>query len=321
MTLLQDDVDDLLQQRAIKLIQPLIPPDAQDRVERAVTQYNIVVRERIREETRFSLSSETDKGSISVRVVDGFPASVASLIDKFHEVMLWRLITLQPKLGGVIEGLGTLLLHWDDFEAWSESKHFSAGAGPALERSRDVAHGLQTLAATRRVFDEVKQIHDDILGAYWHADRKVSRVDIYWMAQALFAAAFGIRIEDLTIVTLAHELAHGYTHIGRDAAGDFWDQGFGATDKNVTEGLAQHYTATVTEKLSGRAPNAYAAYLKLLEHQSGPYLAHESWFQGHVPRRAEIVRHAMLRARSKGVVKDADWRTLLAAAKKDLTGT
>ena len=59
------------------------------------------------------------------------------------------------------------------------------------------------------------------------------------MAQALFAAAFDVRIEDLTVVTLAHELAHAYTHLGRDIDGAAWrDPGFGLSDRDVLEGGA-----------------------------------------------------------------------------------
>ena len=34
-------------------------------------------------------------------------------------------------------------------------------------------------------------------------------IEIYWMANALIAGALGVRLEDLAVVTLAHELAHG----------------------------------------------------------------------------------------------------------------
>jgi hypothetical protein len=140
------------------------------------------------------------------------------------------------------------------------------------------------------------------------------------MAHALFAAAFGIRIEDLTLVTLAHELAHAYSHLGRDADGRVWlDPGFGQSDKAVIEGLAQHYAAIVSERLTERANGASGAYRKLLEHQSGPYRAHETWFTASDSQRAEIVRFAMLRARNLGKATDAKWREMLAEAAKDLS--
>ena len=40
---------------------------------------------------------------------------------------------------------------------------------------------------------------------------------------AMVAPMIDVAIEDLTVVVLIHELAHGYTHIGRDIDGTSWD--------------------------------------------------------------------------------------------------
>ena len=139
------------------------------------------------------------------------------------------------------------------------------------------------------------------------------------MAHALFAAAFGVRIEDLTVVTLAHELAHAYTYLGRDIDGQCWaDHGFGESDPEVVEGLAQFYAAAVAERLSARAPGVQTAYRKLLSHQSGPYRAHEMWFSDDARRRGEVVRFAMLRARSRGDLDHAAWFQILADTRASL---
>src|SRR5437868_961697 len=98
------------------------------------------------------------------------------------------------------------------------------------------------------------------------------------MPMALVAAMLDVRIEELTVVTLAHELAHGYTHLGRDIDGFCWeDGGFTQSELGVVEGLAQFYTDIVTGKVVGRMPGAHDAYLRLLELQSGPYRVHEKW--------------------------------------------
>jgi hypothetical protein len=208
---------------------------------------------------------------------------------------------------------------WDVFEQWAELPIEARGAEPALERSLRVAHLLQTLAVARRVFEEIKVIREDILGVYRFAGPRSPRIEIYWMAQALFAAAFGVRIEDLTVVTLAHELAHAYSHLGRDIDGGAWgDFGFGQSDLDVVEGLAQHFADVVTARLGMRAPGAHAAYQKLLEHQSGPYRAHETWFDRIPGQHGEIVRFAMLQARTRGTVTDSEWRNLLSKTHKDL---
>lgn len=72
-------------------------------------------------------------------------------------------------------------------------------------------------------------------------------VGIYGMPIALISAMLNVSIEDLTAVTLAHALAHGYTHLGRDIDGRTWsDNGFADSELSVIEGLAQFYTDVVT---------------------------------------------------------------------------
>ena len=94
-----------LQSRAIATIQPLIPADAEDRVLRAVRQFNMEIRGHIRSETGLRLSDDKAKNAVSIEVVEGFAVGVAELIDRHQDALLWRLIMLQPKLGGVVEGL------------------------------------------------------------------------------------------------------------------------------------------------------------------------------------------------------------------------
>jgi len=310
---------DDLQQRAIRLIEPLIPPDARDRVERTIKQFNHVVREHIRTETGLRLADAQGTGTISIRVVPGFPAKVAELINLHQDRVLWHLIIGQPKLGGVVEGLNFLLPDWPEFEQWLDLPSVAKGSEPALTRSRDVAAALQSLALTKRVLDELKEIHEDILCVYRFANRFGASIEIYWMANALVAGALGVRIEDLAVVTLAHELAHGYTHHGRDIDGLSWrDDGFVKSALEVKEGLAQFYTAVVAEKLGSRAPAVQSAYLKLLELQTGPYLVHTQWLDGTPKQRGETVRFVLLQARNCGVVTHEKWSALLTQTSQSL---
>jgi len=303
---------DALQQRTVRLIAPLIPADAQDRVERTIKQFNNVVREHIRTETGLRLADSQGAGTISVRVVPGFPVKLAELIDRHQDRVLWRLIIGQPKLGGVVEGLNFLLPDWPEFEQWLDLPDVAKASEPALTRTRDVAAALQSLAVTKKVLDELKEIHEDILGVYRFASRIGAFIEIYWMANALVAGALGVRIEDLAVVTLAHELAHGYTHQGRDIDGLSWkDDGFAGSALEVKEGLAQFYTAVVAEKLGPRAPAVHSAYLKLLELQTGPYLVHTKWLDGTPKQRGETVRFVLLQARNYGVVTHEKWSALL----------
>src|ERR1017187_765152 len=110
------DNGEALQQRAIALIKPLIPPDAEERVNRAYKEFRQIVRSHIRSETRLSLADEESRDNVPVKIVDGFPASIAQLIDRHQDRTLWRLIVALPKLGAIVVGIGLLLSRGDEFE-------------------------------------------------------------------------------------------------------------------------------------------------------------------------------------------------------------
>lgn len=304
--------DEALQNRATNVIKPLIPADAEERVVRSFKQWNQVVREHIRSETGLKLSEGDSRNSIPVRVVNGFPAQLAALIGQRDDPILWRLIVGQPKLGGVIEGLDFLLKEWLAFERWPQLPAIARESGPSLQRTLEVIAALQQVAAAKQVRDQIKEINEDSLGVYRINGKQAQSVELYWMPISMVAAMLSVRIEDLTLVVLAHELTHGYTHIGRDIDGIRWeDQSFIKSDPSVKEGLAQFYAQVVADRIAPRMPGARIAFDKLLELQSGPYVAHKEWLKDETQQRGETLRFALIAARSRGVVEEDEWNRLL----------
>ena len=102
-------IDKPLQERAAKIIHPLIPSDAEDRVRRSFRQWNQIVRQHIRGETGLKLADGEGSTAIPVRIVEGFPQLLAQLIDRYRDPVIWKLIIGQPKIGGIDEGLPCLL--------------------------------------------------------------------------------------------------------------------------------------------------------------------------------------------------------------------
>jgi hypothetical protein len=101
----------------------------------------------------------------------------------------------------------------------------------------------------------------------------------------------------------AHELAHAYTHLGRDIDGERWTtESFAATNLAIAEGLAQFYAKVICKKLETRFPAASEAYERLLKLQSGPYLVHEDWTEGGEAA-GEVVRISMITCRSTNTTK------------------
>jgi len=297
---------DSVQEQTTNLIRPLIPVDAKERVDRAAKQWNATLRKHIRDATGLRLNDQDSNQSIPVRIVDGFPRQLANLINQYNDPVLWKLIVGQPKIGGLVAGAEYLLNFWDELQNWGKLPKKWQASERSLARSRDLGVFLQQLAIAEKVRKEIQGISEDILGAYFYGTE--NKTEIYWIAIAMTAAMADVRIEDLTVVVLIHELAHGYTHLGKDIDGGTWEtDGFHGSDADVKEGLAQFYTHAITESLAIRSPGPRAAYEAFLKMQGGPYLAHQKWLKQHPNRTGEIIRFTMVAARSTGRVKHVEW--------------
>lgn len=309
-----------LQNRATEIIKPLVPSDAEERVRRSFTQWNNIVRDHIRTETGLKLAAGGNRSSIPVRVVKGFPTLLAQLINQYRDPVMWRLIIGQPKLGGLIEGLDFLLQNWEQFEQWPSLPEPARNGQPVLDRALKIATSLQQVALADNVLQKIKDIHEDILGVYRFATGQGTNVELYWLPIAMVAAMIDVAIEDLTVVVLIHELAHGYTHIGCDIDGASWDDaGFCYSDLGVLEGLAQFYTEVISERLAARAPSIFTAYNALLKLQSGPYLAHREWMKVDKRQIRETIRFTLIAARGHGIVDYGHWQRLMADTSKNLS--
>ena len=116
-------------------------------------------------------------------------------------------------------------------------------------------------------------------------------------------------VEDLTIVVLAHEVAHAYTQLGADTDGRRWPvAAFGQAEVSLVEGLAQYYAERALMRLAARYPGAHAVFLQLLAKQPPPYHAHEPGAPHVSP---EAVRRAMLEVRRWGELTLTDFERRL----------
>jgi len=140
-----------LQHRVTTIVQPLIPPDAEERVTHAFKQWNQILREHIRNETALKLTDGDTRHAIQVRIVKGFPTSLATLIDRYDDPVLWWLILGQPQLEGIIEGLEFLLRYWSSIEHWPLLPPVAQGAYSARRLPLipvETCHRFQAKVAT-----------------------------------------------------------------------------------------------------------------------------------------------------------------------------
>jgi hypothetical protein len=273
------------------LLRDHLPADAQQIVERAWQQWGRKVRNRLGSETRLKPTS-----AVPVKIKDGIPIWFADLLREFDDPDLWWL-TAHRQLFTLTH---QVLVELSNAASIPRPLLRTAGADDSFQRSLEQTSAvIRELLASKRVeqfYIKLRTIDYDTLEAYFF---NRPEVHLYWMAIGFYAAMLQVRIEDLTIVVLAHELAHAYTHLGGDADLSSWETDhFADTDLRIVEGLAQFYTDRVVLSLTDEQPSAKLAFDALLSMQSLPYVIFKEWTDPSEPRRNEIVRTAMVRTRT-----------------------
>jgi hypothetical protein len=313
--------DNPLLDRAESIVRNLIAPDTEERVLQTVKRFSPIVREVIRAETGLKLSDGEQRGALPICVTTGMPLSFAQVVTDEPDPILWKLLALRARLHEAAGTLAILAECAPQVASWvscPDGVRETLGAVPAAQKCAALLANLQRADEVKKKIQAI--ISEDILGRYLYPQHHAPRIEIYWMPIGLIAQAINVSVENLTIVVLVHELAHGYTHIGCDIDSERWKRDdFANSDVYVKEGLAQHYTAVISEKLEGRSPGCQAAYSAFLELQSGPYLFHQGWLKEQPARRGEAVRYALLAAR-RGSIDRQDWLALIRKTSESLRG-
>lgn len=297
-----------LNSKELKTIIERHSPHARDRVARTVKQWNQNLREHLRSETGLHFSNASKTTSVSVRLDNGFPDDFASAIKGKGE-RLELLMTL-PALEGGIKGLSALRDNYNRIVA----QELNGDTDISLEDVKGIEEFLgKTISnlAKQEFLETLGSIDEDTLGAYFF---RKSEVLIYWMPIALYANLLGVTIEALTVITLAHELAHAFTHLGFDIDGENWNtEAFANADRSVCEGLAQWYTAVVCEKLGERHAEILEAYNRdtAIYKDKSPYKVHVTWSDKHKAPK-EVIRLVLLKCRKLGLTTYREFEELLA---------
>jgi hypothetical protein len=278
-----------------------VSPGIRQLVERTYKQWNTILRDYLRTETGLRLAVGGDSQSVPIKVDGAMPPRFVEVMRQF-EGLEWLLLN-RPAVAEA--AVGTRFM-----ESCADAAHAAWGdeAGPAV--ANDIRGVQETATNWLRKLDErkaVKQIigiEEDVLGAYFF---RIPQIRLYWVVIGITARTLGVAIEALTIVVLAHELAHAYTHLGRDTDNERWEtRHFAGSDLDIVEGLAQFYTKVICARLQDRMPAALQAYEALLKEQSGPYRAHLNWVESD-ERGGEIVRVSMIECRSRGITVSSNF--------------
>ena len=289
-----------LEKRWVHLVHAAMP-QAREHVEQAFRQWNGIVREQLRNEMGLRLSIGTESQAVPVRIVDGLPRPLAESLETFPK---WEwLILHRPDVEATVRGAELLAAHREQAEGILRDRVSMASASSLAE----VAESAEQLLATFDELDAIKRIVDcreDVLGAYCF---RIPEVRLYWVPISIVSRLLGVPVEAMTLVVLVHELAHAYSHRGRDIDGEGWStEHFAGADMAIVEGIAQFYAQVICEGLKLRFPAAHQAFEALLAKQSGPYIEYREWVDRSEPA-GEIMRVAMVECRSREVGRTSEF--------------
>ena len=292
--------------RDIEKILKARDPEIPQKVERTFRQWNLIIRDYLRNETGLRLSVGDDTRSIPVRVQGGFPKPFEDLISGSN-VWLMTILLNRPSIINTAKGMDFFDREFSNLL----SKEFidpDMITHQEIKRVKDFVRYVALEAEKLALLNQIQNIEDDILGAYFF---NIPVVHLYWMVIGAMAAILDVSVESLTVVVSIHELAHAYSHLGRDIDGGRWATRFFAnTDLRIVEGIAQFYTKVTCDKLSNRIPGALEAYTKLMELQPEPYRVHNEWIEN-TKAVGEVVRATMIECRCNNKVNYKDFQDIM----------
>jgi hypothetical protein len=299
-------------------------PELERRVSRSFRQWNNVLRDQLRNEMGLRLSIGDETQAVPVRVVPGFPAPFQNVFDGIPPG-LWRFLLRLPALEAAVKGLDSVIDIYSQVRSDAIPTRVPPYLSPSVADARDFCNRLLSALQEIEIRQKFGGISEDILGAYFF---RVPEVHLHWMVIGLVAGVLGITAESLTVVVATHELAHAYSHLGRDIDGTKWEtEAFARADLNIVEGIAQFYTQVVSRKLETRNPAVLPAYQRLTAIQRGPYRVHEEWAKRKtgdkdtvLPQAGEIVRATLVQCRSRGVDDYGMMKQIIQSSAKQLAG-
>ena len=300
-----------------------LPQDTEKRVEQTRKQFLQTFQGEIRRESGLVLNRDSlipSKGnsnhvSIPVRVVAGIPTVLHTVdIDPSY----WHLLPLVPyhsllmNLDNAAPRLAEIINNIENNMKDSPIPAIKSTMATDFKAAGNHAKEIAALIEKINPVTQILGINEDVLGSYDYSNDNSPKISLYWAVIGIVANLLSIKPEALTGVVLAHELAHGYSHVGTDIDGERWDtESFHRSDLALVEGIAQYYTHLICERMNSRIPGVFDAYDKLLENQPKVYTTHLNWIDDYSP---EVVRMAIIEARRNKVTAISDFESILSKA-------
>ena len=148
----------------------------------------------------------------------------------------------------------------------------------ALTESTEYAADLLKTYDLKKIieslFDFYRRSPDsDVFGKY---NLRTHSIEIYILPCIIFSMLIEEDFMDMAIGTLAHELAHGFQHVGADKDEVIWDN-FEHVEPDLVEGLAEFYARVFAESVIGSRPTVLETFDKTSEYLPEAYRRYEQW--------------------------------------------
>ena len=144
----------------------------------------------------------------------------------------------------------------------------------------------------------------DIFGRYY---LRSHAIEVYIVPCIVFSMLIKEDFLDMAINIMAHELAHGFHHVGADKDGYTW-RTFSQVEIGLVEGLAQFYTRQYASSIESSRPQVLRAFKKTEHYLPEPYRRYEQWGTGY---RLESVYQAFIEARRNDMRTFVDFENCL----------
>ena len=320
-----------------------VAPEVRSTVQRTRDRTRSVLQEALRAECRLAMRTpkELDEhragARVPVEIAPGCPSALVDMEFDWDTELIQLLTPYRSSLIAVRSGAEELLKLCEILAKDPAYSVLDPVPTPEIRATSDFATKCLKILKDRDPIQRILLVESDVLGEYRYViepldvDRRIfdegieevdddtminpAHIRLYWAVIGFFARWTGWRVEDLTIVVLAHELAHAYTQLGSDIDGRRWPAFvFSRTDTALKEGLAQYYTDRVLRRLRQRYDGALDVFDRLLEKQPEPYRIHKKW-KDYTP---ESVRLAMLQMRRRRKTSLDEFTRFLSEAQNQL---
>lgn len=247
------------------------------------------------------------KSQIKIEVVDDIPETLSEILEK-HSVEVIELLFHYKKMKSVISEMNFNIINYSRYRLY----HQNICSIKNLEHSKQYFLKLIDEVEKSGIIDDLKRTTPSNAGRYY-PDKNT--IEIYWLSLGLFGVLYELPIEHFTLITLIHELVHGYTHKGFDKDGNNWNTvSFKKADKHITEGFAQHYTYNICKN---KFDFVLPTFEEFYRDSSSEYLLFKNWFSPNDKNIYEITRRVLLNTRAKNIVDYNSFLKELTLIKRD----